>query len=232
MKRIRNLLIVMFLAIFAMQHLTAQPPMPFKEKQLTLKVFLQGFYDAGTGQMNQCMIEDGVTPKFSGTTVDTIYVELRSATDYTTIVHTATAINLNQNGTAVTPGKTYISIPAAFNGSYYITVRTRNHLETTTAAPVSFATTTINYDFTTAATQAYGSNMMLKGTAYCLYAGDINQDGVINNAGDVATVFSNVLNGSTGFIISDVNGDGIVVVSGDVSTVFSNVLSGIIKLIP
>ncbi|MBK7031497.1 MAG: hypothetical protein IPH45_20915 [Bacteroidales bacterium] len=54
-----------------------------------------------------------------------------------------------------------LPVPATFSNSYYIYVYNRNHITTSTASPVSFAGATINYDFTTDVSQAFGSNQRI-----------------------------------------------------------------------
>jgi hypothetical protein len=69
----------------------------------------------------------------------------------------------------------------ATNGTpYYIVIKSNNGLETWSATPQTFTGSTLNYDFTTAATQAYGSNELLVGTKWCIISGDADQNGTIN----------------------------------------------------
>ena len=87
------------------------------------------------------------------------------------------------------------------------------------------------YDFTTSASQAYGNNLKLKGSKYCAYSGDINQDGIID-ASDLIKVYNDSYVGLTGrYILSDLNGDSIVDAS-DVSTADNNVYNGVMKITP
>ena len=37
-----------------------------------------------------------------------------------------------------------------------------------------------NYDFTFSADQAYGNNEVLKGSKFCMYSGDVTQNGFID----------------------------------------------------
>ncbi|MFZ4414978.1 MAG: dockerin type I domain-containing protein, partial [Bacteroidales bacterium] len=188
------------------------PDMPTKEKKLYLTVYLQGFFDAT--DMHK-VIADATGPVYQwpGAIVDTITVELHDATNYANIVYTAYGVNLNQDGTANSGSKTYVSIPSSYNGDYRITVKSRNHVETTTAASVPFNTASITYNFTTAATQAYGSNMK-ESTAgsgiFVLYVGDVNQDGAIEPLTDLAAVKAAINTYTGGYIPVDVNGDGVV----------------------
>ena len=190
-------------------NLSAQipPPFPVKTKTLNLTVFLQGFYPGSGSLMNKCKdyVGGATVDKFSGTTVDTITVELHDATTYANIVYKAFGVALNQNGTA----SLLIYNPNSYISSYYITVKTRNHIETTTAAPVSFAASIVNYNFSDSTSRAFGNNLKQIGNICCIFAGDINGDGFVNLT-DLSAVNSNALQLSKGFIVSDVNGDGLV----------------------
>ncbi|MFZ4414811.1 MAG: hypothetical protein ACOYOV_17125, partial [Bacteroidales bacterium] len=208
------------------------PDMPTKEKKLYLTVFLQGFFN-GTDMDKVVADATGPTYQWAGTIVDTVTVELHDAADYTNIVYTAYGVNLNQDGTTNTGAKTYVSIPSSFNGSYYITVKHRSHIETTTFDVVPFNTATINYNFTTAANQAFGSNM--KETApssgiFALYSGDINQDGLVNLT-DLSAVNFSALQIETGYLVNDLNGDGLVNLT-DLSAVNFNALQLVAKNTP
>jgi hypothetical protein len=83
-----------------------------------------------------------------------------------------------------TAGAGLLPFPAAPSGSYYVAVRHRNHMETWSAAPVALvrATTSFTpYDFSGGASQAYGTNALkTAGAVAVAWAGDVNQDGVID----------------------------------------------------
>lgn len=170
-------------------------------KTLTLKVFLEGLYN-GAGAMNQAQNESG--NQFAGNTADQIAVELHNAITYSTIEFTALGVNINTDGTST------LIIPVSKNGNYYITVKHRNSIATVSATPVSFAGSIINYDFSTAATQAYGSNMkQATDGAWVFYGGDVTQDDFIDS-GDMTPVDNDASNFVMGYISSDVNGDSFV----------------------
>ena len=108
-----------------------------------------------------------------------------------------------------TDGQASAVVPAIHGGSYYVTVKHRNSIETTTAAPVSFSPATISYSFD-APLKAYGGNLRhMSDGQYAIYGGDVNQDGSVDT-GDMTPVDNDVASFATGYLPSDVNGDGTV----------------------
>ena len=88
-----------------------------------------------------------------------------------------------------------------------------------------------SYDFTTSDAQAYGNNMMLKGVKWCIYSGDVDQDGTIDLA-DVVFVYNDVVNFVVGNItISDLNGDYFTDLS-DLLIAFNNSANFVAKITP
>jgi hypothetical protein len=172
---------------------------PSSNKTLNLTVLLEGLYTPG-GTMNQAF--DDMGPHFVAPVADQITVELHDGTTYATVVYDAGLENLNQDGTAS------VSIPATFSGSYYVTVKHRNSLETTTAAVVDFSGATIAYDFTTAASQAYGDNLKDMGEGkFVIFGGDASPDGSVD-ALDLIAVDNDASAFTAGYLPTDVNGDG------------------------
>jgi hypothetical protein len=108
---------------------------------LNLKVYLQGYYQSG-GLMTPAIFNQGVAGTNSSQT-DSVVVELHSSTTPFATVYTAAPVMLSTSGNAV------INMPYTYNGgSYYLVVKTRNHLATWSKFPVTLGGTT-NYDFTT-----------------------------------------------------------------------------------
>ena len=162
-------------------------------------IFLEGLY-AGSGTMNPAYDESG--PHWPADVADHITVELHNAVSYSTIVYSA-SVNLSTTGTAT------LTVPSIHNGSYYVTIKNRNGIETTTANPVNFSGTPISYTFDTQ-TKAYATNMglMTDGVAV-IYTGDENQDQIVDGTdlsdiGNLADVATN------GYLPQDINGDGLV----------------------
>ena len=120
------------------------------------------------------------------------------------------------------------TFPNAPAGTYYIAAKHFNTLETWSKA--GGAAMILNYvtfyDFTFAASQAYGSNQKLKGSKYCAYSGDVNQDG-ITDASDLIKVYNDSYTGLTGsYLKTDLNGDNITDVT-DLGVLDNNVYNGI-----
>lgn len=204
-------------------------------KTLNLKVYLEGLY-AGGGLMNAAM--DGITglPKWGPSIADHITIELHDATTYSNVIYTAIDIPLNIDGTAS------ITIPAMYDGNYYVAVKHNNSLETVFANPIMFNVPTITYDMSDLASKAFGDNLKaMAGGVYALYAGDISsssgtypsppvKDGVVDLL-DGYYVYSSYLNGDFGYFPGDVNGDGVVDLL-DAYIVYTNFLSGIYVITP
>jgi len=167
-------------------------------KTLNLTARIEGLYIGG-GNMRKAQGVSG--NQFPGTTADQISVELHNSASYANKIFTVNNVNLSTTGTST------ITIPGLHSGSYYVTVRHRNSIETTTAAPVSFAGGTINYSFSSPA-QAYGGNLQLMaGGVYAIYSGDVDQNNAVDT-GDMTPVDNDASNYLGGYIVTDVNGDG------------------------
>ena len=173
---------------------------PTDIKIITISLHLEGLYD-GNGLMRKAM--DVMGDKFEGDTADIIMVELHNPFDYGIVEHSVSNVNLSISGVAV------VQIPSVFGESYYITVRHRNSVETTSAYPVDFSGQTLNYSFDSPS-KAFGQNMgvMLDGTAV-IYVGDVNQDGLVDGT-DMSDIGNENELFSTGYLEEDINGDGLV----------------------
>ncbi len=98
-------------------------------------------------------------------------------------------------------------------GTYYIAIKHFNCIETWSKIEGDTLINNgsiYNYDFTASESQAYGSNLKLRGGKYCIYSGDVNQDGVID-ALDFGAIDNDLYNFRTGrFLPADLNGDNFV----------------------
>lgn len=154
---------------------------------LNLKALIQGFYDPITNKMVK----------------DTVRVYLRSSTSPYTLVDSASGI-LDSNGMG-----SFIFPTAVNSVPYYIVIKHRNGLETWSASGNNFTAGSLTYDFTLSSSQAYGNNQILKGTRYCIYNGDVNQDGIVVGS-DMSLTDNASFNFLTGYLNTDLNGDNII----------------------
>ncbi|MBK8551553.1 MAG: hypothetical protein IPL53_11030 [Ignavibacteria bacterium] len=124
------------------------------------------------------------------------------------------------------------AFPRSPAGNYYLIVRHRNSLETWSSVPVSINTTNpAFYDFTISDAQAFGNNLTLQGSKWCIYSGDVDRNNVID-LNDVLMVYNDGLNFIFGDILnSDLNGDGFVDLN-DVLLVYNNSVNFIATITP
>jgi Ig-like domain CHU_C associated/GEVED domain/SprB repeat len=165
---------------------------------LKLKLIIEGLHD-GFGGMTAALFMNGIS--VIPTEADSIVVELRDPLSPTTVVQSATVV-VNTNDSAM------VTFPGSVNGnSYYIAIFHRNAVQTWSDLPVTFGSTT-NYDFTTAASQAYLSNQILLSSGmYAFYSGDVNQDEVIDIF-DQIDLDNDIFNFASGYLVTDLTGEG------------------------
>ncbi|MEZ4691432.1 MAG: M23 family metallopeptidase [Ignavibacteria bacterium] len=155
-------------------------------ESIELNAKLQGFWNGST--MND----------------DTVTVLLRSPLSPYNIADSAKVV-LNQNGYALV---NFLNIsPGVY---YYLVIKHRNSIETWSKTVMQFVTgVPITYDFTTSKTKAYGDNLILKSGEYCIYSGDVDQDGSVSSS-DILSIFNNNLGGFHSiYEVTDITGDGL-----------------------
>ena len=173
---------------------------------LTLTALIQGLYNGDT------MVSDTIT------------VELHNASSPYTIVDSRKGV-LNNAGVGA------FNLPNSVDGiDYYLVIKHRNSIETWSGATHSFTSGSLSYDFTTSQNQAYGSNLIQKGAKWCIYSGDVNQDGLIDMSDLIAVDNDNAIYFG-GNVKTDVNGDGIVDLN-DLVLVHNNNMNYISKVVP
>ena len=174
---------------------------------LTLTAYMQGFYNASTNLLVR----------------DTARVYLRNSSSPYGIVDSG-KVYLSTSGSGT------ISFNNAVNGTvYYLQLKHRNSMETWSKSPgQSFVSSALSYDFTSAAAQAFGSNMLQVDASpveFAIYGGDINADGIVD-VSDVSPVDNASLTALSGYVITDLTGDNFVDVD-DVSIVDNNSFSSV-----
>ncbi|QQS35329.1 MAG: hypothetical protein IPM56_13895 [Ignavibacteriales bacterium] len=158
---------------------------------------------------------------YNGTsmTIDTVTVELRSSSfPYSLIDQSEITLDESGNGS----GRFYSALNSI---PYYIVIKHKNSIETWSASPQSFSANLLTYDFTTGSVKAFGNNLKLINGNWCIYSGDVNQDGVVDFQ-DLNTVFTENIIGVNGNSVTDLNGDSFTEID-DVSKVFLNSVLGI-----
>ncbi|MBK9227445.1 MAG: FG-GAP repeat protein [Ignavibacteria bacterium] len=100
------------------------------------------------------------------------------------------------------------------SGMYYIAVKHRNTIETWSKPGGELITVaaTMNYDFTSNSSKAYGNNMVQVDATpvrFAIYSGDVNQDGTVD-ATDVSAIDNDASNFVGGYVATDLTGDDFV----------------------
>jgi hypothetical protein len=153
---------------------------------LSLNVFLDGYYQNGSNPATMVaarylnLVEAGSATPGAVTDVDLITVQLRSATNTETIVHTATPM-LHKNGSA------YCEFPlSALGGSYYVVVDHKGSNPLWSANPITLTTST-TYNFANNLGNAYSDgdpsvspmHTIVSGL-YGIWLGELNEDGYLD----------------------------------------------------
>ncbi len=156
-------------------------------KPFNITVIPEGYYNPVTNRLN---------------TRDTIRAYLSDVIEPDVIIDSGKFVidSLNFKG--------YVIFNNAESGNYYIHLKHRNAMETwSKAGGINYIKgTTFNYNFTLSASQAYGSNQVLKGNKYCLYSGDITDFEIID-LNDLVLVYNDMRNYVTGYVKTDLTGD-------------------------
>jgi len=191
---------------------------------LHLKLFIQGYY-TGNQTMTNVLYNAGVeaTPSNHVENV-TVFLNKDDALNGYPVLSVFT-------GLLQTDATISCSFPMQLLGqSCYIAVNTINGIQTWSANPITIEPI-MNYDFTTAATQAYGSNQTeVESGIWAFYSGDINQDENIDllDLGDIETDINNF---QFGYFATDINGDGNVDLL-DTPTVEDNINNFVFSIHP
>lgn len=179
---------------------------PLSYQSIILDASIEGFYN-----------ENMLTP-------DTVTVQLRSISSPFMLIEEIKIFldSLNHGVGKFTRGQ-----PGKL---YYLVLKHRNSIETWSSVGQQFSLAALNFNFTQAQNYAFGSNLVLKGTKWCIYSGDVNQDGIIDLS-DLLLIDNDNLNFITGYFATDINGDGIVDIT-DLNLCSINAANFISKIIP
>lgn len=156
---------------------------------LNAKLLFEGMYDSGADRLVRR---------------DTLTMYLRNSSAPYNIADSAVSVidSLTFTGNFV--------FNNAASGSYYLVAKHLNTIETWSKDPGMTLSAGINtFDFTSAAGQAFGNNQKISGIRYCIYSGDVNQDGFVN-LNDITSVYNYASTFISGYQISDLTGDNVV----------------------
>jgi len=155
--------------------------------------------------------------------VDWVIIELRSNADPSIVVSSQSGIILS-NGEICSSDRNPILFDQIPTGSYYVSVKHRNHLGCMSSESINLSTGNVELDFTSTLNITYGNDALklLENNVYGLWPGDTNMDGKINYNG--ASNDKNSILGIVGLLTpnniiqaynsSDVNMDGSVKYNG------------------
>jgi hypothetical protein len=197
---------------------------------------------SGGGETSTVAIVGSGAPAGNDAIVDWVFVQLHRASD-SVVISTRAALIQRDGDIVETDGVSPLNMAGNAVGSYYISVRHRNHLLVRT--PNSFAlakTTTTAYNFTDNISKAYNNPAITANPAmptltagvFGMYGGNANSDASVRVSGSAVTSdYQRILTTLGGASIltpvystSDVNMDGTVRVSGSaVTSDFQRILS-------
>lgn len=159
----------------------------------TITLAEEGFYNSATNKLN---------------IKDTVRVYLRSSSSPYSIIDSGKTVidSVSLAGTV-----TFLNAPS---GVYYIVVKHRNALQTWSKSGGETYTkgVALSYNYTTAVTQSFGSNMAnvdASPVRFALYSGDSNQDENIDGS-DISDIENDAFTGLSGYVRTDLTGDNYV----------------------
>ena len=90
--------------------------------------------------------------------------------------------------------------------SYYVVLKHRACIETWSSAGIAFNCGSADYDFTNANSKSFGNNLQKRGEKYCLYSGDVDQSGFIDN-NDLRLIDNDAYGFKNGYLVTDLDGN-------------------------
>ncbi|HOZ52736.1 MAG TPA: CARDB domain-containing protein, partial [Chitinophagaceae bacterium] len=170
---------------------------------MNLKYLIEGYHTSNEA-MTDVLINEGQY-NFP-TDVDTVLIELHHDTIGYPMLSSFKGV-LQTNGMM----SCYFDSTNLIGTSCYIVVKHRNAIETWSANPISISNGIngiLNYDFTSAANKAFGSNQSeVESGVWALFSGDLNDDDNIDLL-DLSNLESDINTFQFGYFASDINGDG------------------------
>ncbi len=195
---------------------------------LQMNVLLQNFYTGG-GLMDNfgaggCLKVTGHSANPNHADSITVSV-MESNPPHNEVDHQKGILSTNGNITV-----SFNPVVVAYR-SFYLKVSHRNSIDTWSGSPVKLLPSA-SYSFTSAASQAYGSNLSLTpdNFGFAIFGGDINRDGAVDGS-DFLEINPSIENGDGGYAVGDLNGDG-AVDGGDFLLLDVNIQLGVGAALP
>ena len=177
---------------------------------INLKLSIEGFYNTQTKKLN---------------IKDTVRAYIRKNVPPFNVIDSSISVI---DSVSLTGNFRFYNV---MSGEYYISTKHRNGLETWSKEGGESLTSDgiYNYDFTNAVSSAFGDNLVLKGTKYCIFSGDVDQDKSIN-LNDLILISNDASVFTSGYVNTDVDGNNITDLSDRLITYnnsnkFINVIS-------
>jgi hypothetical protein len=190
-KKIFTGITILILAVFVTSLLNKSYAQPKDFFKVNVKLVIEGFYDNSKDEMN-CS--------------DYITLTLRDAMPPYNVIDEAIE---KFDSKTFTGNFSFKTVP---EGKFYLQIRHRNSIEIWSKAggeivPEDYI---LNYDFSDSKSKTFGECLNGNGKTFCLYSGDVNQDGVID-ASDFSVVYNDICSCvEEGYYASDLTGDNYV----------------------
>lgn len=186
----------------------------------TIRFFPECLFNPATLHLNQSLATEGSV--FPTGIADLVTIEWVSSSQSYQVMHVFPNVALSVTG------ECELFFPESIDGVYFFILKHRNSLEICSSAAIYSGTGLI--DFTSNPEMAMGNSMLQTGSFCLIPAGDINQDGCINEI-DVDLVANAAAAFGQGYLSADVNADGLVDAS-DLIITDRHASPGICKQVP
>ncbi len=168
---------------------------------IDVKIILEGFLDENSGLMSSLLKDGDILPNYQpfkvapfnyggieqvdampSDAVDWVLVEARHP-DYLDSVLAKKACILRIDGSIIqSDGRVGVQFENLSANQIHLVIRNKGHLAVMSRGLLDLTPNTVTYDFTSSTEKAMGNDQLkLKGNYYCLYAGDFDQNGIINS---------------------------------------------------
>ncbi|MFT3885757.1 MAG: hypothetical protein QM724_10095 [Flavobacteriales bacterium] len=156
--------------------------------------------------------------------VDWVLVELRSKSDASQVLATRSALVRSDGMVVDVNGTDPVNFPQAVVDNYFVAIKGRNHLGIMTATSQPLTGVAVLMNFINGSTATYGGDEAMKtiNGIRCLWAGDVDHDGVLmytgagNDRDPILVRIGGTVPTATvsGYYVEDVNMDGVVKYTG------------------